>query len=203
MRFADLRPFALFAGAVLLAAVVSTVRPPPAIAGVVLDLDGSTWTFAAAVAKVKARAEGLGSTKAVGLETLELRLLPGETWEADVGGTLVVRGTYSRESTKRLSLTFDAESLLALAERYEQEVEAAALSEGVSISAALTVVAWKVIVGVKPQASSGTARAKLAAKFVLDGTVSAPLLGVSGVPGEVAAKLKGISDPVPLVDLTD
>jgi hypothetical protein len=66
---------------------------------------------------------------------------------------------------------------------------------------ALTVVGAKVIVVVKPRASSGTARAKLAAKFVLEGTVSAPSFGVSDAPGQVAAKVKGISDPVPLVDI--
>jgi hypothetical protein len=188
--------------AMLLAAVVSTAPLAPAGAGVLLDLAGSAWTFPSAIAKVKARAQGLGSTKAVGVEELELRLLPGETWEADLGDALVLRGTYSLESAKRLSLTFDAASLLALAERYEQEVEAAAASEGVSVAVTLTVAASKVIVVVKPRASSGTARAKLSAKFVLEGLVSAPLLGVSGVPGEVAAKLKGISDPVPLIEIT-
>jgi hypothetical protein len=140
--------------------------------------------------------------KVVGVEVIELRLLPGDTWEADVDGGLVLRGTYSRESVKHLSLTFDAASLLALAERYAEEVEAAAALEGVSLSVTLTVVGAKVIVGIKTRASSGTALAKLKAKFVLAGTVSAPLLGVADVPGEVAAKLKGISNPVPLVDVT-
>ncbi len=201
-KLSGMAPAALCAVAMLLAAVVSTAPLAPATAGVVLDLDGSAWTFASTLAKMKARAQGIGKVKVVGMEVIQLRLLPGNTWEADVGGALVLQGTYSHEDEKHLSLAFDAASLLALAERYAQEVEAAAALEGVSLDATLTVVGAKVIVGIKPSASSGTAVAKLKAKLVLAGTVSAPLLGVSNVPGEVAAKLKGISDPVPLVDVT-
>jgi hypothetical protein len=189
--------------AVLLAAIASTAPPTAATAAPVLDLDDSTWTFVDAVAKVKARAQGVGKTKAVGLETIELRLLPGSTWEADAGVTLL-SGTYEHTSaTKtRLALTLDAPSLAALADRYEAEVEAAAALEGVSITTTLTVVGAKVIATVKAQEGSGTATTKLKARFVLEGTVSAPLFGVSGVPGQVAAKLKGTSAPVPLADTT-
>jgi hypothetical protein len=195
---------ALHAAILLAAAVASATPVTPVAAAPVLDVDGSTWTFVDAVAKVKARAQGLGAVKAVGLEAIELRLLPGNTWEANAGDTLV-GGTYEHTSaTKtRLSLVLDAPSLAALADRYEAEVEAAAALEGVSLSVTLTVVGAKVIAIVKPRASLGTATAKLKAKFVLEGTVSAPQFGVSGVPGEVAAKLKGISVPLPLVDLTD
>jgi hypothetical protein len=192
----------LIAAAMLLAAIAST-PPPPAIAAPVSGLDDSTWTFVDAIAKMKARAQELGNVRTVGLEAIELRLLPGNTWEADASGTLV-RGTYehTRVTKTRLSLTLDAPSLAALADRYEAEVQAAAALEGVAIVASLTVVGAKVIAIVKAQQSSGTATTKLKAKFVLEGTVSAPLLGVSGVPGEVAAKLKGTSAAVPLVDLT-
>ena len=193
---------ARYAAAMLLAAIALTFPSTPATAAPVLDLDDSTWTFVDAIAKVKARAQGLGTAKAVGVEAIELRLLPGNTWEADAGATLL-RGTYEHTSATavRLALTLDAPSLAALADRYEAEVEAAAALEGLSIETALTVVGAKVIAIVRARESTGTATTKLKAKFVFEGTVSAPLLGVSGVPGQVAAKLKGTSAAVPLADL--
>jgi hypothetical protein len=200
-KAAGMMPPALYVTAIVLAAIASIAPPTAATAQPVLDLDDSTWTFVDALAKTKARAQGVGKTKVVGLESIELRLLPGNAWEADAGVTLL-SGTYEHTSaTKtRLALTLDAPSLAALADRYEAEVEAAAALEGLSITTTLTVVGAKVIAIVKAQGSTGTATTKLKAKFVFAGTVSAPLLGVSGVPGEVAAKLKGTSAPVPLAD---
>jgi hypothetical protein len=107
-------------------------------------------------------------------------------------------GTYARpnESSRRLTLTLDGPSSDALVAAYIEAVEAEAALEGVDVQAALVIDRAKVILVVRPRRATGTATAKLKAKFKLSGT--ATVAGVGSVPAKVVGKIKGTSELVGL-----
>jgi len=178
--------------------LVTGLLRAPSTAGAreALDLDGTSWSFLAAIARTKARASGLGAMRQRGGEDVVVSLLPGETWRADVGSALVLGGTFSRENelARRLLLTLDTPSAEALAALYVGAIEAGAAQEGVDLNVALAVERSAIVLVVRPKKRTGMATAKLTAKFVLVGTVTVP--GAGSVPGKVRATLRGTSLPL-------
>ena len=171
-------------------------------AGPILSLDDSAWTFEQMRAKFKASAQGVGRVKIAGYQGVDVTLLAGDQWTATIDGSLVLHGTYTREDAtdRRLVLTFDAASIEMLQNLYAQQVEMAAAAEGVPLTVEVTLVEQKTLVKLKLRSRTGTAAAKLKARLGFSAVVSIPLGGTT--PGKVVAKLKGLSAPVPMIDIT-
>jgi hypothetical protein len=167
-----------------------------------LDLDGSQWGFEQTLATFKAKAKGLGKVKMTGVQGIEVTLLPGSAWLANIDGTLTLQGTYTRESAtaKRLILTLHAASTETLQDLYAQQVEAAAAAEGIPLDVDVTLVKEQTTVKIRLRAKTGTATAKL--KMKLKFTAAIPTIFGGGGTGKIISKLRGVSAPIPLTDVT-
>lgn len=182
--------------ALLLDATAHAGRPP-------LSLDDSNWAFEQMLVKFKAGAKGMGRLTIRGVQGVDVTLLASDAWSMTIDDTLVLQGTYTRESTtdRRLSLTFDAASIQTLQDLYAQQLEAAAAAEGVPLTVEVTLVEQKTTAKIKLRARTGTAAAKLKARLRFAAAISTPSGGAT--TGKVVAKLKGLSAPVPLTDITE
>jgi len=168
-----------------------------------LDLDDSEWVFPQALAKMKAKARGVGKLKIGGGQAIEMTLLPGNAWQADIDDTVQLQGTYVREGAAgtRLLLTLDATSAQTLQDLYALQVAAAAAARGVALDVAVTLAEARAMVGIKLRRKAASAIAKLKMQLKFTAVVS-PASG-STTTGKIVSKVKGVSAPIPLIDIID
>jgi hypothetical protein len=168
-----------------------------------LDLDGSEWAFQQTLAKVKAKAQGIGMFKISGSQGVEMTLLAGNAWLAAIDDTVLLQGTYIREGAAgtRLLLTLDAASAETLQDLYAQQVAAAAAARGLALNVAVTLAKARAMVGIKLRRKTGSATAKL--KMALNFTAAVSTASGAASTGKIVGKLKGVSAPIPMIDIID
>lgn len=169
------------------------------MSALLVDPSDTTWVLEGLSSKASAKAKGIGKLKFAGALDGSVDILEGGLFTADLDGT-EISGTWTRKSpkSKRLDLVPDAESITALEERYESDIETLA---PVPLDTDLTLDLEKstIKVKIKPKKKAGTVRTRAMVKLRFSGVTTGQ--GLVDRPTKVKASIKGISNEQALAPL--